>query len=221
LRFSVIRGASPLGLSYTLFRTLVVAALCLFAAPRAASAEWHITPMIGVTFAGRTTLIDLQGGAEKKHLNVGGAVTLLGAGIIGAEGIGVFTPGFFEAERSRLGTDTPPPAIESSMVIAVMGNAVLTVPRRWTEYFLRPYVSGGFGVLRATQTQAVEALPVHATMAAYNIGGGAVGFLSQRTGIRFDLRYYSTLRDTDQGTAAIGLAHLHYMSASVGVVIRR
>ena len=198
-----------------------MAGFCLIAAPRAASAEWHITPMIGVTFAGSTTLVDLQGGAEKKHVNFGGAVTLLGAGIVGAEAIVGFTPGFFEAEQSRLGADTPPPAIESSRVIAVMGNAVLTVPRRWTEYFLRPYVSGGFGVLRATQTQTVEALPVHASMAAYNIGGGAVGFLSQRTGVRFDLRYYGTLRDTDQGTAAFGLARLHYMSASIGLVIRR
>jgi hypothetical protein len=200
---------------------LALAGLCLLAAPRAASAEWHITPMIGVTFAGRTTLVDVQGGAENKHVNFGGAATLLGAGILGAEAIGVFTPGFFEADRSRLATDTPPPAIESSRTIALMGNAVLTVPRRWTEYFLRPYVSGGFGVLRATQTEAVEALPVHASMAGFNFGGGAVGFLSQRTGVRFDLRYYSTLRDTDQGTAAIGLARLHYMSASIGLVIRR
>jgi hypothetical protein len=195
--------------------------LCLLAAPRAASAEWHITPMIGVTFAGRTTLVDLQGGAENTHVNVGGAVTLLGAGIVGAEAIGAFTPGFFEAKRSRLATDTPPPEIVSSRTIALMGNAVLTVPRRWTEYFLRPYVSGGFGVLRATQTKAVEALPVHASMAGFNFGGGAVGFLSKTTGVRFDLRYYSTLHDTDQGTAAIGLARLHYMSASVGLVIRR
>jgi hypothetical protein len=48
-----------------------------------------------------------------------------------------------------------------------------------------------------------------------------VGFFTQRTGVRFDLRYYSSLHDTDQGTMAIGLARLHYMTASVGLVIRR
>jgi hypothetical protein len=205
----------------TLPTLFAIAVVCLLAMPRAAAAEWHITPMIGLTFAGRTTLVNPQGGAEKKHGDFGAAVTLLGAGVIGAEAIGVFTPGFFETRQSRLSTEVTPPEIESSHTMAIMGNAVLTVPRRWTEYFLRPFVSGGFGVLRASQTPAQALLPVNATMAGYNIGGGAVGFLSQRTGIRFDLRYYSTLRDTDQGTAAIGLARLHYLSASVGVVIRR
>jgi hypothetical protein len=202
-----------------------VAGLCLLAAPRAASAEWHITPMIGVTFAGRTTLVDVQGGAEKTHVNVGGAVTLLGAGIIGAEAIGVFTPGFFEAERSRLATDTLPPAIESSRTIALMGNAVLTVPRRWTEYFLRPYVSGGLGLLHAREVQAIDALtPLNANLAGFNLGGGAVGFLSQHTGVRFDLRYYGTLHGTVRDAAdtiSTGPIRLHYLTASIGVVIRR
>jgi hypothetical protein len=177
--------------------------------------------MIGVTFAGRTTFVDPQAGAEKKHADFGGAVTLLGAGVIGAEAIVVFTPGFFEAKQSRFPSDTPAPTLESSRTTAIMGNVVLTVPRRWTEYFLRPFVSGGFGVLRASQTPVQELLPVHATMAGFNVGGGAVGFLSQRTGVRFDLRYYSTLRDTDQGLDAFGLARLHYLTASVGLVIRR
>jgi hypothetical protein len=211
-------------LRFRIFTTrLALAGVCLLAAARGASAEWHITPMIGVTFAGRTTLVDLQGGAENTHVNVGGAVTLLGAGIIGAEAIGAFTPGFFETKSSPLATDTPPPGVDSSHTIAVMGNAVLTVPRRWTEYFLRPFVSGGFGVLQTSQTPTVKpnVLQLHATMAGFNIGGGAVGFLSKTTGVRFDLRYYSTVHDTDQGNAAIGLARLHYMSASVGLVIRR
>ena len=58
-------------------------------------------------------------------------------------------------------------------------------------------------------------------MAGFNVGGGAIGFLTKRTGVRFDLRYSSTLRGTDQGLMAIGPARLHYLSASVGVVMRR
>lgn len=179
--------------------------------------------MLGVTFAGKTTLLDPQLAAGKHHTNVGGAVTLVGAGVLGAETVIVFTPGFFQTDRTPLGTQTKRVDIESSRVVAVMGNAILTTPRRWTEYSLRPFVSGGFGILHATQTQAVEAAPlVHPGMAGLNIGGGAVGFLTKRTGVRFDLRYYRSLRGADpsDGSPLEG-ARLRHMTASVGLVIRR
>lgn len=196
-------------------------ALCLLAAPGTAAAEWHITPMIGVTFAGKTTLVDLQHAAGTRHMDFGGAVTLLGGGVFGAEAIVVVTPGFFQTDASPLDTDTPRVELKSSQTRAVMANAVLTTPRRWTEYSLRPFVSGGFGVLRATQTQLIDAVPSRATMAGFNVGGGAVGFLSPRTGVRFDLRYYGSVHGTDQGPVAFGLVRLHYMTAAVGLVIRR
>ena len=209
-------------------RILAACGLCLLAAPRMAAAEWHVTPMVGVTFAGKTTLFDPQIATGQRHVDLGGAVTLLGAGVLGAEAIIVFTPGFFQTDHTSLGTDTARVELKSSRTMAVMGNAVLTTPRRWTEYSLRPLVSGGFGMLRASQTQAqrqvVEVLPVHAGMAGFNVGGGAVGFLSPRTGVRFDLRYYGTVHGTDQGPIAVGLdglVRLHYMTATVGLVLRR
>ena len=193
--------------------------MCLLATPSTAAAEWHITPTIGVTFAGGTTFVDLQDAAKKRHADFGGAVALLGAGIIGAEAIVTITPGFFETDRPPFSTA---PEIESSRTVAVMGNVVLTTPRRWTEYGLRPFVSGGFGMLHVSQTPAAAAgLGVHARVGGFNLGGGAIGFLTPKTGIRFDLRYYRSLRQTDQGDMAIGLASLHYMTASVGVVFRR
>lgn len=199
-------------------------ALALLALPSPAAAEWHLTPMIGITFAGRTTLVDPQGGAEKRHGHVGGAVTLLGAGVLGAEVVGVFTPRFFHSDRSRLSDVNPVAivAIEGSRSVALMANGVVTTPRRWTEYGLRPFVSAGLGLLHTSQTQAIEALPpLRTRMAGYNVGGGAVGFLSARTGVRFDLRYYSTIRGTVQEGAAIGLARLRYWTGSIGLVFRR
>jgi hypothetical protein len=206
---------------------LVAAVLCVLALPRAAAAEWQFTPTIGFTFAGTTTLVDLQQAAGKRHTDFGGTVALLGEGVIGAEVVVVFVPGFFETARAPLSSEVPPPKLESSRTVAAMANVILTTPRRWTEYGLRPFVSGGFGVLHSSQTFAVnpvttfELFPVNAGMAGFNIGGGAVGFLTKRTGVRFDLRYYSSLHDTDKGTMAIGLARLHYMTASVGLVFRR
>jgi hypothetical protein len=65
--------------------------------------------------------------------------------------------------------------------------------------------------------------PFKANLAGFNIGGGAVGFFSQNTGVRFDLRYFSTLHETERpgDTAENAPVHLRYMTLSVGVVIRR
>jgi hypothetical protein len=202
------------------FGIVTACGLGLLGTPATALAEWQITPMIGITFAGRTTLVDPQAAAEKRHANLGGAVALLGAGILGAEVVGVFTPGFFQTDQSKL-SEFAPVDIQSSRSIALMANMVLTTPRKWTEYSLRPFVSAGLGMLHTSQTQAVELLPLHATMLGYNVGGGAIGFLTHKTGVRFDLRYYSTLRGTVQEGAAFGPARLHYMTASVGLVFRR
>jgi hypothetical protein len=196
--------------------------LCLLAAPTVARAEWHITPTIGVTFAGGTTFLDPQVAVAKRHAGFGGTVALLGAGIFGAEAIVHVVPGFFETDRTPLSTDVARVELENSRTFAVMANAVLTTPRRWTEYSLRPFVSGGFGMLQVSQTPTdPRALGVHALVGGFNLGGGAIGFLTPRTGVRFDLRYYRSLRETDQGDMAIGLARLHYMTASVGLVLRR
>src|SRR5258708_31720430 len=180
-----------------MFRALATCVLCLLAVPRMAAAEWHITPMIGVTFAGRTTLVDPQHAADERHVDFGGAVTLLGAGVLGAEAVITFTPGFFQANQSPLSMDVAPPQLKSSHVLAVLGNAVLTTPRRWTEYGLRPLVSGGLGVLHASQVPDVDRAPsIHAGMAGFNFSGGAVGFLSARPGDRFDIHSSTPLRPT-------------------------
>jgi hypothetical protein len=197
--------------------------VCLLTVPRAAAAEWHITPMIGITFAGRTTLIDPQLAASKRHVNLGGALSLLGAGVFGAETIVTITPRFFQTDRTPLDSAVGRVEIDSSRTVSWMANAVLTTPRRWTEYSLRPFVSAGLGMLHTSQTPRADdrGLPVRATMAGFNVGGGAIGFLTKRTGVRFDLRYSSTLRGTDQGLMAIGPARLHYFTLSVGLVMRR
>ena len=189
---------------------------------RSASAEWHLTPMIGLTFAGKTTLFDPQVATGKRHANFGGAATLLGAGVLGAEAIVVVTPGFFETDRTPLDTDVARVEFSSTRTMAVMGNLVVTTPRRLTEYSLRPFVSGGFGLLRTSKTEERDILSLHANFAGFNVGGGAIGFLSQRTGVRFDLRYYGTVHDTDHGPGvSVGAVHLRYFTASVGLVIRR
>jgi outer membrane protein with beta-barrel domain len=205
-------------------RTLVLCWLCVLLAPRAASAEWHFTPLFGVTFGGNTTFVDLQHGTGKTHVNFGGAVSRFGNGVLGVEGIVIYTRHFFEFDGPRDPADPVAPAIAKSYTLSAMGNVVLTVPKRWTEYFLRPYVSGGFGMVRAVSIEETPLFPLTSTMPGFNIGGGAIGFLTQGTGLRFDFRYHAGLRH-DPGKDAENVVgpdlHLRYMTAQIGVVIRR
>jgi hypothetical protein len=195
-----------------MIRALTMCVLVL-AMPRAAAAEWHFTPMIGETFLGRTSIIDLEAGTGKHHKNLGGSVALMGGGILGVEALVVWTPGFFQTGNQEL--------LVKSRTLAVMGNLMVTAPRRWTEYTLRPFVSGGFGLLNASRTEVHAVFPTSVNMSGYNIGGGAIGFLSSRTGVRFDLRYYNNLGSSDPNAACFGPCQLRYMTASVGVVLRR
>jgi hypothetical protein len=167
---------------------------------------------VGTTFFVNTNLIDPDAVTDQSHRNFGGSVALLGGGIFGAEGLVVWTPGFFTGDKGL---------VESSRSIAAMGNVVVTTPRRWTEYSLRPFVSGGFGLINVSMTEVVEVFPFNFNIPAFNIGVGAIGFLSKRTGLRFDLRYYSGLTRLDKGNVSIGPAHIRYMTGSVGVVLRR
>lgn len=195
--------------------------LILGGVPRAAQAEWQLTPLFGFTFKGDTTLpdlgtVDFEGASSKRHWNFGGAVTLIGAGPIGVEGLLVYTPGFFQ-------TDEDPGLIHESRTIALMGNLVLATPRSWNEYGLRPFVSAGFGLLRASaqDQDQVELFARPVNLFGYNVGGGAVGFLSERTGLRFDFRYFSHVRPlNDPEIPSFGPIELSYWNLAVGVVFR-
>jgi hypothetical protein len=198
----------------------VLAICCLFvlvvlAPVRDAAAEWHFTPMVGLTMFGSTTLVDPEAATDKRHWNLGGVVTLLGSGIFGGEVITAWTPGFFERDDVDL--------VDSSRTVFLMANVVLTTPRRWTEYSLRPFVSGGLGLMHvAKETVDVDPFPFNLNLAGFNIGGGAIGFLSERTGLRFDLRYHGILNPSDHGRIATEeFVHLRYMTASIGIVFRR
>lgn len=194
-------------------RALTAGIALLAATP--AYAEWHIVPLVGLTFKSNTNIFPVDQVPIGTHPDVGGAVTLLGGGILGVEGIGVFTPNF-------KGDDpTQNVVLQSSRTLAVMGNVVITTPRKWTEYSLRPYVSGGLGVMRLSTQSTSNVVNTTTDTAGFDIGGGAVGFFTKHTGVRFDLRYYHRLHPGSSQLLATDEPQLSFMTLSVGIVIRR
>jgi hypothetical protein len=194
------------------FRVLAACGILITAFPAEARAEWQFAPFFGLTFGGDTSLADLEGGAQDVHWNFGGAVTVIGAWPLGVEGLFTYTPHFFDGDG--------PTIFESSRALALMGNVVLAAPRSWNEYGLRPFVSGGIGLLSVSVSDVLGVLTFREHLLGYNAGGGAVGFLNERTGLRFDLRYYSNLKPSDETGVSIGRVRLSYWTGSIGVVIR-
>ena len=79
--------------------------------------------------------------------------------MLGVEGSSHWTPGLFQDDDVSF--EVPQELVHSSRSIVAMGNVVLTLPRRWTEYGLRPFVSGGFGVMHVVN-EDVGIFPVSA-----------------------------------------------------------
>ena len=115
----------------SVFRVLIVAACCLFAHAVPAAAEWQFIPFLGYTFKGSTTLIDNERGAETRHWHFGGTARVMWDGPLAFEALYVHTPGFFERDASELTAANLQAAVLESRTYALMGNAVLTIPRRW------------------------------------------------------------------------------------------
>ena len=56
---------------------------------------------------------------------------------------------------------------------------------------------------------------------AFNVGAGAIGFLTPRTGVRFELRHFRTFDREPSEVSADVAPKLSFWRATVGVVIRR
>lgn len=183
-------------------------------------AEILVAPFVGGSFAGQTTLPifglpTVDPSALSKSLMFGVAGLWLTPGIVGVEGELAYAPGFFERAQ---------PAFVSSNATTVSGSVVVTVPLSVTRESLRPYVVGGLGLLHVGINDVIALVPVDRNLLALNLGGGAIGMLTDRTGIRFDLRHTRSVRDDRAPSNGFGGApsrvRLSYWRATVGVTFR-
>ena len=177
-----------------------------------ARADYLITPFIGSIFAGDTTLLDLDiGAATSKHWAFGGNAAWLSDEIFGVEADFAMVPGFFQRSGA-------PQLVLGSRVTTLTGNIIAALPLSVTRESLRPYVTGGLGLIHAAAKDLIG-LNESNNLLGLQLGGGAIGMITNRAGIRFDLRHARTF-SRDNTLRGDRISKLSFWRASVGVTLR-
>ena len=190
----------------------VLALSTLAAVSAAEAADSQIRPFVGATFGGSTSFVDLEGAAGKLNPAIGVSAVLLGD-IFGGEVEVADAPGFFQTGNKHL--------VLSSRVTTVTANVVVGMPRRMTEYSLRPYLVGGAGLVRVKIDDVFGLVPVSSVLPAFDIGGGATGFLSTRVGVFWEVRRFQSMaRATADRGVTFGEERVSFWRATMGLAIR-
>jgi Outer membrane protein beta-barrel domain len=177
--------------------------------PTTGWAEWQIKPYIGFSFGTDTTFPDLEQEAENTHRVLGISGALLGE-VFGVEGDLGRSSGFFGEQGTN---------VLSSSVTTFTGNVIVGLPRKWTRYTLRPYIVGGGGAMRlVVNHQRISLIDVDKTVKVLNVGGGATGFLTNRVGVSWELRYFRSF-GTEQEGVSFGQEELSFYRATMALVI--
>jgi hypothetical protein len=194
-------------------RIAVVLTLLLGMAPRA-SAEWQIKPFFGITFGGGTTFVDYEHAVGHSNVAIGVSGLLLGD-VFGVEADFGHQPGFFER-----GPRPEQPLVTNSSTSTLTGNIVVALPRRLAEYALRPYFVGGAGALFVHMDDGLENPYISRSLKAMDLGGGVTGFLTDRIGLSWDVRYFRSIDRTFESGLSIGSEQLSFWRANMAVAIR-
>ena len=192
--------------------TVVLAAGLLLVSVRTYAEDRQIRPFIGATFGGVNTFVDPELVVGKANLLIGASAVFLGE-MFGAEVDVADAPGFFESGDRSL--------VRGSRVTTISGNVVVAAPHRLTEYSLRPYLVGGGGLMRVRTTTLFNVFDVSTVMPVLDVGVGVVGFLTNRTGVSWEIRRFQSVGG-DTGSVALswGDEHLSFWRATMGVAIR-
>ncbi len=182
-------------------------------------------PFIGTAFARQTTFFTGTGlftgtgfeeGEASSHVIFGGTAGWLGSGVFGFEGEFAYAPHFFEE-------DNPDDIIIGSHLLSMSGNVLIAMPLSVSQYSLRPYAVGGVGLMQSGISYLTPAIPlVDDNSMAFNVGAGAIGFFTPRTGVRFELRHFRTFDREPLPLSPLEVSSkLSFWRFTVGVVIRR
>lgn len=196
-------------------------ALVVFAgAPSKASADWLFTPYIGWNWGGSAGFSDFLGDFEdefERRMNFGGSLAYMGGGIVGFEVDFGFSPNFFEQTSGDEDF-----AFGDSNVTTLMANVMVGAPfGGQSGGGIRPYASGGVGLIKSRIDDADDLFEVNSTDWGLNVGGGIAGFFSDNVGLRGDVRYFRSLEDNEPDDEFdVALGNFNFWRGTVGVIFR-
>lgn len=197
-------------------RLLAAAAVAgaLWTVPAPARADVFVSPFLGVKFRGSTNQLDLDAsnGVRDTKSAVGVSAVLVADSGPGVEVDIAHQSRFFEGADDSL--------VTRSGVTTISGNVILAAPLSWTRESLRPYVVTGLGWMHASANDQINLNPVNNDYLGLTLGAGAVGFLSDVVGLRFDLRYLKSVSSADTAALTGRVARLSFWRATIGIVFR-
>ena len=83
------------------------------------------------------------------------------------------------------------------------------------------YFVGGAGLMRVRTTTQFNVFDVSSVIPAFDVGVGAVGFLTNRIGVSWDLRRFQSVgSNTGNGGLSFGEERLSFWRATMAVAIR-
>lgn len=177
--------------------------------PGVARADWLFTPYGGMTFG--------KDAKDLEHFNWGVDAGWMGHGIVGFDVDFNHTPNFFEAKDATNTTEL----FGSNNVTSLMGNLLIGAPIGGQKGGgVRPYVSGGFGLLKSNVPGTSDFLKVSSNDFGMNFGFGAHVFASDHVGFRGDVRYLRSLQKDDSTATNFALGNFDFWRWTVGVTFR-
>jgi opacity protein-like surface antigen len=174
--------------------------LTLGFAPAAADAQTFLIPYGGATFGED---------APTEKFTTGASLTFLGD-VAGFELDLGYTPDFFDqSDEFEL--------VGDGNVMTLMGN-LLVGPRAGQ---VRPYGAVGLGLIR-TQIDETDLFDEISTNDfGFNVGFGVIGLLSDRVGVRGDVRYFRSLQDPEaDDDVDVAIGKFDFWRATGGVSFR-
>jgi len=189
-------------------RVLAVLAMSIFLSAPSADAQGYIAPSLGVVFGnpsaqGRADFIADLGWLSRFEP-------------IGFDLDVMYAPSFF-GNQGPYG-DNSVTTVMANFIVAGGGGGRYGFGRRRTV--LRPYASGGVGIMHEVVTTSVAANKISNNDLGLSLGAGVMAFTSRSIGVRGDVRYFRDLIDTQSGnTTNIDFGAFHFWRTSIGVIL--
>ena len=199
--------------------TTVLVLIGAAAAPQKASADWLFTPFVGLNWGGTASFsdaADFEDEFEQKG-NFGASLAYMGGGIAGFEIDFGYSPNFFQNTTGNGDFE-----FGDSNVTTLMANLTVGAPIGGQSGIgIRPYASGGVGIIKSRVDDAEQFFNVDSTDWGFNVGAGLAGFFTDNIGLRGDLRYFRSLQDNEPDDEFdLALGSFSFWRGTVGLVFR-